>query len=602
VLYPQLNRHRRLHDLSGFWDIRFDPEDRGISAGWASGFAGGRPIAVPASWNDQYDAARDDTGLAWYQTRFDLPWPAETRKCMLRFGSVNYLAEAWLNGARLGGHEGGHLPFEFDVTRFLRAEDNRLVVRVDGTLAPDRVPPGNVPVTAEDRFPEVSYPDGSFDFFPYCGIHRPVLLYAVAGGGLADLTVETDIRGNAGLVGVRMRRDDADPVRARLTLRGHGEPVSVELDIASQGAAVLEVPQAAFWSPGSPALYDLIVELEADGRSFDRYVLPVGIRTIRVEGDRLLLNGRPVYLRGFSRHEDFPVAGRGLVPAIIIKDYALMEWIGANSFRTSHYPYSEQMMDLADRLGFMVIDETPAVGLFFSETGLERRLELSRQYIREMIARDKNHPSVIAWSLANEPHSNRPAAGPFMRNLCDLARSMDATRPITLASEVGLREEAFAYVDFLCLNRYYGWYTEPGRIDAGCERLSQELDSLHDAFHKPLALTEFGADTVPGCHSEPPEMFSEEYQAEMLVRYIEVLRSKRFVVGEHVWNMCDYKTGQSVRRVGGFNLKGVFTRDRRPKMAAHRLRQIWKGETRDRISIPPAEKGMKTNLEQGDSR
>jgi beta-glucuronidase len=456
VLYPRLNRHRRLHDLSGFWEIRFDPEDRGISADWASGFESGRPIAVPASWNDQYDTARDDTGLAWYQTRFDLPWPLETRKYILRFGSVNYLAESWLNGVRLGSHEGGHLPFEFDVTRILQAEDNRLVVRVDGTLAPDRVPPGNVPVTAEDRFPEVSYPDGSFDFFPYCGIHRPVLLYAVPGGSLTDLTVETDVRGKTGLVSVQMRRDGAAPVRARLTLRGHGEPVSVDLEITAQAVAVLEVPQADFWSPGSPALYDLVVELEDGGRSFDRYVLPVGIRTIRVESDRMLLNGRPVYLRGFSRHEDFPVAGRGLLPALIVKDYGLMEWIGANSFRTSDYPYSEQMMDLADRLGFMVIDETPAVGLFFSEPGLKRRLELSRQYVREMIARDKNHPCVIAWSLANEPHSNRPAAEPFIRNLSDLARSLDATRPITLVSAFGTKEDSFRHVDFLCLNRYYG--------------------------------------------------------------------------------------------------------------------------------------------------
>jgi beta-glucuronidase len=268
--------------------------------------------------------------------------------------------------------------------------------------------------------------------------------------------------------------------------------------------------------------------------------------------------------------------GRGLLPALIVKDYALMDWIGANSFRTTHYPYSEEMMNLADRLGFLVIDETPAVGLFFAEEGLERRLELCRQYTQELIARDKNHPSVIAWSLANEPHSHRPAAGPFFRNLYDLARSLDATRPITVVTTVGMHEEAFEFVDFMCLNRYYAWYSEPGQLDLGCERLSAELDALYERYHKPLALTEFGADTVAGCHAEPPEMFSEEFQAEMLARYIQVLRSKPFVIGEHVWNLCDFKTGQMVRRFGGFNLKGVFTRDRRPKMAAHRLRQIWK--------------------------
>jgi beta-glucuronidase len=140
---------------------------------------------------------------------------------------------------------------------------------------------------------------------------------------------------------------------------------------------------------------------------------------------------------------------------------------------------------------------------------------------------------------------------------------------------VGVEEQSFEFLDFVCLNRYYGWYSEPGDLDSGCQKLSAELDALYARYHKPLMLTEFGADTVAGCHAEQPEMFSEEYQAEMLTCYIEVLRTKRFVVGEHVWNLCDFKTGQSVRRVGGLNLKGVFTRDRRPKLAAHRLRKLW---------------------------
>jgi beta-glucuronidase len=304
--------------------------------------------------------------------------------------------------------------------------------------------------------------------------------------------------------------------------------------------------------------------------------LPIGIRTIAVEGDALLLNGKPIYLKGFGRHEDFPIAGRGMVPAVIVKDYALMKWVGANSFRTTHYPYSDQMMDLADRLGFLVIDETPAVGLFFAEEGLARRAELCRQYIRELVARDKNHPSVIAWSIANEPHSSLPTAKPFFQNLSDLCKSLDTTRPITLATYIGVGEESFEYCDIMCLNRYSGWYSQSGQIDEGAACLSTEIDAMYQKYHKPLILTEFGADTIAGFHAQPPEMFAEEYQAEMLAAYIQVLRSKSFVVGEHVWNLCDFKTSQAVQRMGGMNLKGVFTRDRRPKLAAHRLRELWR--------------------------
>jgi len=578
MLYPQSNPFRQVIDLSGFWDFRFDPDDVGERSGWTGGFPEGRPIAVPASWNDQFEDGRDYLGPAWYQTRFTLPWGWEQKRVRLRFASVNYLARVWLNGVSLGQHEGGHLPFAFDVTPYLRREGNRLVVRVEGALRPDRVPPGDIPPDPLDGFGRDNYPPTAFDFFPFCGIHRPVLLAATHPEAIDDLTVTTDVMEREGQVHVRVHRLGGEAARARFTLQGHGTEAVAEASLSGDDEceADLTVPDVALWAPGSPELYDLTVDLRQGDAIFDRYTLPIGIRTVGVEGDALLLNGRPVTLKGFGRHEDFPVTGRGLLPAVIVKDYALMSWVGANSFRTTHYPYSEQMMDLADRLGFLVIDETPAVGLFFREEGLERRLFLCQQYVRELIGRDKNRPSVIMWSLANEPHSTRPAAKPFFRELYNLARSLDPSRPVTVVSYLGAAEEAFEFCDVLCLNRYLGWYTQSGRLEEGTALLSAELDALHDRHPRPLILSEFGADTYPGWHAQPPEMFSEEYQAEMLTRYIELLNSKPYVVGQHVWNMCDFKTSQSVRRMLGMNLKGVFTRDRRPKLAAHRLRELWR--------------------------
>ena len=578
MLYPQCNPFRQVTDLSGFWDLRFDPEGQGNQSGWMEGFAAGRPVAVPASWNDQFEDGRDYLGQTWYQTHFDMPWGWDADKSIvLRFGSVNYLADVWLNGIWLGQHEGGHLPFEFDVAKHVRPEGNLLIACVEGELRPDRVPPGNVSPDPQHMFvdQQENWPPSSFDFFPFCGIHRPVLLYATAPDAISDLSITTDITGSEGQVRVKIKRIADDTVSARLTLTGFGSTLAVETSMATEAEAVLTVPRAALWAPGSPNLYDLTVELARRGKTFDRYRLPVGIRTIKVEGDALLLNGQPIYLKGFGRHEDFPITGRGSNLAVIVKDYALMDWVGANSFRTTHYPYSEQMMDLADRLGFMVIDETPAVGLFFAQQGLERRLHLCRQYVQELISRDKNHPSVIMWSLANEPHSDNAVAPSFFHELYHLAKSLDPSRPTTLVSYKGMQEESFEFCDVLALNRYYGWYSYSGRIEAGCMRLSEELEILHDKFRKPLILTEFGADTVAGHHAQPPEMFSEEYQAELLEQYIRVLRGKPYVVGEHIWNLCDFKTSQGVRRIGGMNLKGVFTRDRRPKLAAHRLRELW---------------------------
>ena len=579
MLYPQSNPFRQCLDLSGFWDFAFDPENQGMRAGWPTGLAGGRPIAVPASWNDQFEDGRDYLGPAWYQIRFDLPWGWQDKRLRMRFGSVNYLAQVWLNGIFLGEHEGGHLPFEFDFTGQVKPEGNCLVIRVDGELAYDRVPPGNVAGDEIDFFSSHSgnFPQGQFDFFPFCGIQRPVVLYAAPREALQDLTIVTDLAGATGQVWVRAQTTGEADASARFYLRGHGLELSAEARFAGGRAeARLAVPQAALWSPGAPNLYALRVEMRQASTVLDAYTLPVGIRTVAVDGNQLLLNGRPIYLRGFGRHEDFPVVGRGLLPPVIVKDYALLQWIGANSFRTSHYPYSEQMLALADRLGFLVIAETPAVGLYFREDGLERRRQLCLQYVRELVTRDKNHPSVIMWSVANEPHSKPPHAKPFFQQLCETARALDPTRPITLASFLGQAEEAFEFCDVLCLNRYNGWYTQSGNIVEGLRRLSDDLDVIHQKYAKPLILTEFGADAISGFHAQPPEMFSEEYQAELITRYIEVLRQKPYVIGEQVWNMCDFKTSQGVGRVGALNHKGVFTRDRRPKLAAHRLRELWR--------------------------
>lgn len=582
MLYPQDNTHRQKLAFSDYWGFRTDPDHTGQANNWFTGVPNAVPIAVPASWNEQLDEYRDYLGDAWYETRFRLPWGWMGKRIMLRFDSVNYLADVWLNGEWLGQHEGGHLPFEFQVNAHIRTENNLLVVRVNGELRPDRVPPGNIPDPA-DHLGSGDGMGAAFDFFPFCGIQRPVWLYATSSEILTDVTVTTDIRRHTGIIHLTLDHNCQDSATAEIVLQNQGEKVVAHeqrVIPGETGTVTLTVPDATLWSPENPHLYDLSVTLRRGDVPLDEYTLAVGVRTIHVQGNNLMLNDQPVRLRGFGRHEDFPVMGRGYLPALIIKDYQLMHWIGANSFRTTHYPYSEAMLDMADRLGILVIDETPAVGLFFQEDGLERRTALCKQYIRDLIARDKNHPSVIMWSLANEPINRRPAAYPVFQELFALARSLDSTRPITFAGEhgVSLQDQTLELCDVLCLNRYNGWYFDTQRLDVGVERLSGDLDSLHQRYRKPILITEFGADSLPGWHAHPPEMFSEEYQAEMITRYIEVLESKPYVIGQHVWNLCDFKTGQSIRRPNAMNYKGVFTRDRRPKLAAHRLRSLWRSQ------------------------
>jgi beta-glucuronidase len=585
---PQQNDFRNMLDLSGLWEFQIDPQGMGETAGWIKGLPAPRPIATPASWNEQFQDTHDYLEPAWYLRRFFAPGGWQGQRIFVRFGSVNYAAAVWLNGQLLGEHEGGHLPFDFEVADALRwGQENTLAVRVEARLTPTRVPPGDV--SAGGLFN--NFPPSSFDFFPFAGIQRPVVLHTLPERHIEDVTVTTAIDGADGLVTVLATQNGADG-RGRVRLSGAGAELTGGLDFnGGKAQATLRVPQARLWGPADPHLYALTITLEDDGQVIDRYFLEIGVRTVEVVGDRLLLNGQPIFLTGFGRHEDFPVHGRGLDLPVAVKDHNLIQWVGANSYRTSHYPYAEEQMQLADRLGILVIDETPAVGLFFEddEASIAERLRVSREQLAGLVQRDKNHPCVIAWSVANEPlppnlmqrmrGQDRSPVAPettvFFQTLIDDAHRLDPTRPVTLAGIGGCPLDWLALCDMVMINRYYGWYSQSGQLDAGAEALARELDALHARFGKPIIISEFGADTLPGVHSDPPTLWSEEYQVEFLRRYLDVAATRPFVAGLHVWNLADFKTAQAIMRAGGMNHKGVFTRDRQPKMAAHFLRSRW---------------------------
>lgn len=593
MLFPQRNDQRDLLDLSGVWDFQLDPTAVGEREHWYDGLAAARAIAVPASWNEQFPDTRDYMGAAWYVREAFAPSDWRGRRIFLRVGSANYAAKVWVNGAVVGEHLGGHLPFAFDVTDQLRFGDaNTVAIRVENELRPERVPAGNL----TSGLLRGNYPPTAFDFFPYGGLHRAVTLVALPPRHIADVTVVTTIEGGNGVVDVTVRTEGGPGGTGRLTLSGESEHAAALTFSADAARATLRVPAARLWSPRDPYRYTLRVQLLSGDAVVDAYTLPVGIRTVEVRGDALLLNGEPVTLTGFGKHEDFPINGRGLNLPLLVTDHSLLRWIGANSYRTSHYPYAEEAMDLADRDGFLIIDEIPAVSLLFhdGEERVQARLEQCKQQITELIARDKNHPSVIMWCVANEPlprdvgaalmggstpaTDDSVAAGrAFFETLFAHTRALDPSRPVTLAGVMGGPTSWHELADVTCVNRYYGWYVQGGRLEEAAQALAAELDALHARQGKPIIITEFGADTQAGLHAEPPEMWSEEYQVEVLRRYLDAAAERPFVIGLHVWNFADFKTTQGVIRAAGINQKGVFTRDRRPKMAAHFLRERWSG-------------------------
>lgn len=426
----------------------------------------------------------------------------------------------------------------------------------------------------------------NFDFFNYCGITRPVKLYTTPGEYIRDVTLNASVDGDKASISYEVETVGQGTVHIEVWDR-EGQKVA-EGDGAT---GVLKVEQVHLWQPLRAYLYEIKIAFGAD-----RYTLPYGIRTVKVEGGKFLVNGQPFYFKGYGKHEDTYPGGRGLNMPMNVKDISLMKWQGANSFRTSHYPYSEEMMRLCDQEGIVVIDETPAVGVHLNfggganfkggkkvntfdpvEEGGIRTFEHHKEVIRDMIARDKNHACVVMWSIANESDSGSPGAYEYFKPLYDLAREADPQhRPCTIVSVQmkNYKEDCTIRLsDVFCLNRYYGWYACGGDLEAARAMLEEEL-GFWNSLGKPFMFTEYGADTVCGLHDTVPVMFTEEYQVDYYKVNHQVVDSLENFVGEQVWNFADFATSQGIMRVQG-NKKGIFTRDRKPKLAAHYLRERW---------------------------
>jgi beta-glucuronidase len=590
MLRPRDTPTRERKPLDGLWRFALDGSGEGVAAGWwRQPLAGSREIPVPASYNDVFADAevRDHVGDAWYQTVVRVPerWGGE--RIVLRFDAATHRAVVWVDETQVAEHEGGYTPFEADVTELVEpGSEVRVTAVVDNTLSWQSIPPGFVEETPDGRRQRYFH-----DFFNYAGLHRTVWLYTTPTSYVADVTVVTGLDGSTGTVRYEVETAGERGGDVHVTLRDReGNEVAAE----SGASGELTVENVHPWRPGEGYLYELTLELRSpDGAPLDSYSLPVGVRSVRVEGARFLINGEPFYFRGFGKHEDANVRGKAHDDVLMVHDFALMEWLGANSFRTSHYPYAEEVLEYADRHGIVVTGETAAVGMnaslggflggvefttFSDETIGAATQEAHRQAIRDLIARDKNHPCVVIWSIANEPESWTPESRAYFEPLVAETRLLDPTRPVAFANFMAAtpdRDVISDLFDVLMLNRYHGWYADTGDLAAAERSLEEELRAWVDKHDKPIVFTEYGADAVAGLHGVTPNPWTEEYQADVLAMFHRVFDRVDAVVGEQIWNFADFATAPGILRADG-NKKGVFTRERRPKAAAHMLRRRWR--------------------------
>lgn len=593
MLYPRMTATRRVLSMDGMWNIKFDPKSVGCKESWEKGLTDMLTIPVPASFNDFFTdkETREYTGDLWYEKDVFVPAEYQGMELDLRFAAATHRATIFVNGVKIRSHEGGFLPFLVRFTEVAKYNEyNKVVVLLNNELSETSLPAGKTITLANGAKMSKPY----FDFYNYAGLQRSVSLVATPKTAIHDFSVVHHLNGADALVDYKVTCVNAEGVKATVTVF---DEEGKEVAKAEGFEGTITVKDARLWQVLDAYLYRFVITLTKEDVIVDEYFDEIGIRTVEVKGTEILINGSPVYLKGFGKHEDSDVVGRGFNIGMMKRDFELMKWIGANSFRTSHYPYSEEIYQMADREGFLIIDEVAAVGFmeslmnfmdassgkatpFFEKETIPQLLENHLTAIEEMITRDKNHACVVAWSLLNEPDTLTDSCVPYFEEVFKKAHEVDPqVRPRTFAllmSSVPGKCKCYQFSDIISLNRYYGWYMKGGYEIVDAEvAFRAEMDAWKALnLDKPFIFTEYGADTMVSEHKLPSVMWSQEYQKEYLDMCHQVFDSYEFVKGEQVWNFADFQTTEGIMRVNG-NKKGIFTRQRQPKDAAFYFKNRW---------------------------
>ena len=531
----------------GFYDDR-KPKDK---TEWVEyDFDHAPTMKVPGDWNSQAEKLQLYEGTVWLRQTFQAD-PRPGKHYALYFGAVNYEAHVYLNGKKLGMHKGGFTPFQFDVTDKLAKGRNVVVVKADNTRHQDEIPTVNT------------------DWWNYGGITRDVLLAELPATYIADYKVQL-AKGDARRIeGFIQMAGEAKAQQVTVNIPEAGIRTTVRTD--ASGRAVLDLPvnKLTYWSPEQPKLYT--VELSGGG---DKVVDRIGFRTIETRGRDILLNGKSVFLRGISMHEENPlIPGR---PRGAGDMRMLLQWakeMNCNYVRLAHYPHSEEMIRLADEMGLMVWAEVP-VYWTISWTNPDTYANANAQ-LTDLVTRDKNRASVVVWSVGNET----PIGGPrntFMSNLAKTARALDDTRLVAAAleihrkgSDITVEDPLADYLDLASFNEYAGWYWA-----SNAEMLNYRFDVRYD---KPVVVTEFGAEALGGYHADADTRWSEEYQDTLYRNQFKMLSAIPGLRGMTPWVLVDFR---SPRRQHPYyqdfwNRKGLITDAGKKKLAFRTLKQFY---------------------------
>ena len=545
---------------SGYYNYRYQPSDNGYFKNAKPksksdlveyDFDSSATLNVPGDWNTQSDQLFFYEGTVWYKKSFDYQRKPDTR-LFVYFGAANYFADVYLNGEKIGQHEGGFTPFNFEITKLVRDTGNFLVVKVDNKRRRDAVPTLMT------------------DWWNYGGLTREVKLVETPATFVQDYLIQLQ-KGSRNRVSGWVKLA-GDRLNQKITIRIPEAGISKTFTIDNSGSATIDFnADLKLWSPENPKLYDVLIESETD-----QIKDQIGFRSIETRGTDILLNGRPIFLHGVCIHEEAPLRGGRAYGSEDAR--TLLGWakeLGANFVRLAHYPHNEFMIREADRMGILVWSEIPVYWTIQWEN--PATLENARNQLSEVIARDKNRAAVVIWSVANEtPLSD--ARLTFLKNLLAHARDLDPTRLMSAAMERHyindttqmIDDPLGEYLDVLGCNEYVGWY----------DGLPEKADKLEwrSKYQKPLVMSEFGGDALYGHHGDASTRWTEEYQENIYQHQIGMLKKIPFLRGTSPWILTDFRSPRRpLPKIQDYwNRKGLISSRGEKKKAFYVLQQWYR--------------------------
>lgn len=540
---------------SGYYDYRKKPNPNGFFKNptvdnWEQfkeyGFEDAPVLKVPGDWNTQEEKLYYYEGTIWYRKSFT--YSGKSARQFLYFGAINYEAKVYLNGQKVGEHVGGYTPFNMEVTKVVNQGQNELIVMVDNKRHAEGIPTDN------------------FDWWNYGGITRDVMLVETPSTFIRDYKVQLK-KGSKSLLQVEIKLD-GNKAQQKVNLEIPELKLNKSVVAGPGGEVAFEQNiSATLWSPSNPKLYRVILSTDADKVEDE-----IGFRTIETSGNRILLNGSPIFLKGICIHEEAPIrTGRAFSSADSKNLLDMAQKLGVNFLRLAHYPHNEYMVREAERRGILLWSEIPVYWTIDFENPVT--LANATNQLSEMISRDKNRAAVVFWSVANEtPHGE--ARSKFLTSLVKSAKVFDNTRLVSMALErtqindsiQTINDDMMDQVDVVSFNEYLGWYQGTWELP-----LKVKWEFKND---KPIIISEFGGEALYNLHGTTHQRWTEEYQEQLYKNTCSMLDKMPNLVGTTPWILMDFRSSKRLlpKIQDDFNRKGLFSDRGEPKKAMYILK------------------------------